>query len=156
MKKGMIITNLPEHCRDCDFYGIKCRITNEMCKYYSENGRPESCPIQEVPDHEDLEEQNRLIKLPCAVGDMVYRIEEHSKSDNPENDDECEKITSLQVLYITFFGDEIQLTCREKKKRGETHCYRPGFSIGRKVFYTREEAEAALKGLERGKGNETD
>lgn len=47
---------------------------------------------------------------------MVYRIEEHSKSDNPENDDECEKITSLQVLYITFFGDEIQLTCREKKK----------------------------------------
>lgn len=106
--------------------------------------------IDKLAEYEDLEEQNRLLKLPVAVGDTVYRIEEHSKSDNPENDDECEKITSLQVLYITFFGDEIQLTCREKKKRGETQCYRPGFSIGRKVFYTREEAEAALKELERG------
>ena len=108
--------------------------------------------IDKLAEYEDLEEQNRLLKLPVAVGDTVYRIEEHSKSDNPENDDECEKITSLQVLYITFFGDEIQLTCREKKKRGETHCYRPGFSIGRKVFYTREAAEAALKEMERGKG----
>lgn len=50
MKKGIIITNLPEHCRDCDFYGIRCRITNEMCKYYSESGRPEGCPIREVPE----------------------------------------------------------------------------------------------------------
>lgn len=108
--------------------------------------------IKKLSDFEDLEEQGKLLRLPVAVGDTVYRIEEHSKSDNSENDDECEKITSLQVLYITFFGDEIQLTCRENKKRGETHCYRPGFSIGRKVFYTREEAEAALKGLERGNG----
>ena len=51
MKKGIIIANLPEHCRDCDFYGIRCKITGEMCKYYKEDGRPEGCPILELPNY---------------------------------------------------------------------------------------------------------
>ena len=51
MKKGLIIANLPEHCRDCDFYGIRCKITGEMCKYYNEDGRPEGCPILELPNY---------------------------------------------------------------------------------------------------------
>lgn len=61
--------------------------------------------------------------------------------------EECGEITELEVMYITFFGDGIQLTCKELKRHGEIRYYRPGFSIGRTVFYTKEEAEAALKEL---------
>lgn len=86
-------------------------------------------------EYEDLEEQGKLLKLPCAVGDTLYRVEE------------CGEITELEVMYITFFGDGIQLTCKELKRHGEIRYYRPGFSIGRTVFYTKEEAEAALKEL---------
>lgn len=104
---------------------------------YEEGGCTKGCHIlkmyRKLAEYEDLEEQGKLLKLPCTVGDTVYRIEE------------CGEITELEVLYITFFGDEIQLTCKELKKHGEVHHYRPGFSIGRKVFYTKEAAEAALK-----------
>ncbi len=58
--------------------------------------------IDKLAEYEDLEEQNRLLKLPCKAGQKAV----------------CE--------------------------------------WGKTVFLTREEAEAALKGLERGKGNETD
>lgn len=68
--------------------------------------------------YEDLEEQGRLIELPCAVGDIVYFI--HQTSTNP-------------IITCTN-ADEFMLTL----------CVMEG-RFGKTVFLTREAAEAALK-----------
>ncbi len=49
MSKGYILVDMPKSCRDCEFFGLVCRITNEKCKYYDEDGRPDWCPIRELP-----------------------------------------------------------------------------------------------------------
>ncbi len=41
--------DVPKSCRDCEFFGFVCRITNEKCEYYNEDGRPDWCPIRELP-----------------------------------------------------------------------------------------------------------
>lgn len=47
-------------CWDCD-------IPPRKCKYISD-------ALKKLADYEDLEEQGRLIKLPCKVGDTVYHV----------------------------------------------------------------------------------
>ena len=37
------------------------------------------CAMEKLADYEDLEEQGRLIKLPCKVGDTVYLIKNSEK-----------------------------------------------------------------------------
>lgn len=41
--------------------------------YYS-NCEEGYCAMEKLADYEDLDEQGRLIKLPCKVGDTVYAI----------------------------------------------------------------------------------
>ncbi len=136
MKKGIIITNLPEHCRDCDFYGIKCRITGEMCKYYSENGRPESCPIREIPDYEDLEEQNKLLGLPCTVGDTVYEVQYLRKRIQPY---------IIITVHVSNCGNFYEWELKDGKGiYGNVNGFSE-YALGKSVFLAYEEAKAALK-----------
>lgn len=136
MKKGIIITNLPEHCRDCDFYGIKCRITGEMCKYYSENGRPESCPIREIPDYEDLEEQNKLLRLPCTVGDTVYEVQYLRKRIQPY---------IIITVHVSNCGNFYEWELKDGKGiYGNVNGFSE-YALGKSVFLAYEEAKAALK-----------
>lgn len=89
---------------------------------------------------ENAEEQGKLLKLPCKLGDITFWTS--------DEDDEGNKIPTVREntpivgiavqedgFYILFDGDN------EYQKVGE-----------RWAFLTREEAEAALKELERGKG----
>lgn len=76
------------------------------------------------------ETDNRLIILPCNVGDMVYRI--HTK-------DHVEK-----HRVIAFHVSASGLWFWDENGR-ET----PVEKIGKTVFFTRAEAEAALKGESR-------
>ena len=46
--------------------------------YYS-NCEEGYCAMEKLADYEDLEEQGRLIKLPCKVGDTVYLIKNSEK-----------------------------------------------------------------------------
>ena len=136
MKKGIIITNLPEHCRDCDFYGIKCRITGEMCKYYSENGRPESCPIREIPDYEDLEEQNKLLRLPCTVGDTMYEVQYLRKRIQPY---------IIITVHVSNCGNFYEWELKDGKGiYGNVNGFSE-YALGKSVFLAYEEAKAALK-----------
>lgn len=136
MKKGIIITNLPEHCRDCDFYGIKCRITGEMCKYYSENGRPESCPIREIPDYEDLEEQNKLLRLSCTVGDTVYEVQYLRKRIQPY---------IIITVHVSNCGNFYEWELKDGKGiYGNVNGFSE-YALGKSVFLAYEEAKAALK-----------
>lgn len=85
--------------------------------------------MERLAEYEGLEEQNRLIKLPCAVGDMVYVL----RLDNTAYMMNNEKVWEIVEDKFEIFHFD---------------------SIGKTVFLTREEAEAALKELERGKGND--
>lgn len=86
--------------------------------------------------YKDLEEAGRLIELPCAVGDTVYR-------------------TILDKVYEytvgSFLVDEngawsmsLLFEQEEKKFAANMDCD----NLGKTVFLTKEEAEAKLKELE--------
>lgn len=88
--------------------------------------------LQKLADYEDLEEQGRLIKLPCKVGDTVYVI--------------VGKNISVQKIQRATIDSEMKIEfCT--KRRGFTL-----FDIGKTVFLVKSEAEAKLKEL-RGAGN---
>ena len=75
-------------------------------------------------DWKEAEEQNKLLKLPCAVGDTVYTL-------NPLPSG---KTVIGETTADAFF-------CALGMLEGR---------FGKTIFQTREEAEAALKELERG------
>ena len=85
--------------------------------------------VSQLKEYKDLEEQGKLLKLPCAVGDTVYT--------------DCSwGIESGIVGSIEIISDRIFVN----NTRGQM------IGGARNIFLTREEAEAALKELERGKG----
>lgn len=92
--------------------------------------------------YEDLEEQRRLLKLPCAVGDMVYTNKSLDfwhlrKEDRPYE-------AKVDFIGITRKGDDNFINV--VFAAGQMFQFK--FSdIGKTVFLTHEEAEAALKGL---------
>lgn len=104
--------------------------------------------LQKLADYEDLEEQGRLVKLPCKVGDVVYRI----------NIGAMKPLIPLRVVEYRF---KIVGNCiREKICCSDDFlCKQPSIiyyaeDIGNKVFLTKSEAEVKLKEL-RGEENGT-
>lgn len=88
--------------------------------------------------YEDAEEQGLLLRLPCKVGDKLYRITPYAK----------EPIITTHVLQINikqFFNEKIIVRIDVMDKMGES-CYFLD-DIGKKVFLSRAEAEAKLKEL---------
>ena len=103
--------------------------------------------LQKLADYEDLEEQGLLLKLPCKVGDVVYRI----------NIGAMKPVIPLRVVEYRF---KIVGNCiREKICCSDDFlCKQPSIiyyaeDIGNKVFLTKSEAEAKLKEL---RGEEND
>ena len=79
--------------------------------------------------YEDLEEQGRLITLPCKIGDTVYGIRRYQ-----------DRIVKAGTVSEMFYNRDGELIIAIKNVcRG---CW------GRQIFGTLEEAEAALKGAE--------
>lgn len=74
--------------------------------------------LSKLTHYEDMEEQGRLIELPCAVGDTIYEV----------HDGEIRTNRLVTKWRITRYLEE-------------------GF-FGESVFTTKEEAEAKLKELE--------
>lgn len=131
----------------CPGIWVKEGFANEGNKTWF-NGYDEGySAINKCADYEDLEEQGKLLKLPCAVGDTVYEVQDLRKRIQPY---------TVVAVHISNCGN---LYGWELKDGKGVYSNVNGFSeyaIGKQVFLTREEAEAALKELERGKGNETD
>lgn len=101
---------------------------------------------EKLADYEDLEEQGRLIKLPCKVGDTVwdndygrpcaYTITAFSFGECEEYI--CEPVTTKEaVFYYANSSGSITGSFAESE-------------IGKSVFLNKSEAEAKLKEL-RGK-----
>ena len=91
---------------------------------------------EQLRGYKALEEQGKLLKLPCAVGDTVWFIKSNfSYMKNPK----AEKVRKIEIIdgEIIFRTEN---RCFEMKR------------IGKTVFLTKEAAEAALEELERGNG----
>lgn len=98
--------------------------------------------LQKLADYEDLEEQGRLIKLPCKVGDVVYAY--CSEFGILPYTVDCividEHITYQCSSYSEPIGD-CPSECLDKIE--------PDISeFGKTVFLTQTEAEQKLKKME--------
>lgn len=98
------------------------------------NGKFITDKLRVYDKYKDLEEQNRLIKLPCKVGDTVYKIKAtFSYFSKPIED---------RIGLIKIYKDEILYTCTSGIKFSTD-------AVGKTVFLTREEAEKALAEAEK-------
>jgi len=93
--------------------------------------------LQKLAYYEDLEEQGRLVALPCKVGDTVYNTTWW--------DDVQEKV---KVAGKTYYR-----TVHKHKVSKSTFDYSDIKEFGKTVFLTKSEAEARLKEL---RGGEND
>lgn len=135
-------------------------LCEEVCRKQTKNGTGcDYCPIQKAFDRlaayenampleqtqelAQAEKDGRLVVLPCKVGDTVYQID---------------YMTNREALK---FGIPATENLFGSRKYARKHAkYRPLFvrerkmlktlysEIGKKVFLTREEADAALKKME--------
>ena len=114
-------------------YDCKLKEGNELLK----------SALDKLADYEDLEEQGRLVKLPCKVGDTVwdndygrpcaYTITAFSFGECEEYI--CEPVTTKEVVfYYTNSSGSITGSFAESE-------------IGKSVFLNKSEAEAKLKEL---------
>lgn len=116
------------HCIGCITKDCDCGIVEDM--------------VKKLADYEDLEEQGRLIKLPCKVGDTVY-------VNGVLGCGEAERYRVIRVDYHSTLG-----TGRNEFYIEALLCADPDSSIafydkqfGKTVFLTKAEAEAKLKEL---------
>ena len=109
----------------------------EKCDGLGASSKCDNCEImtsvcEKLGKYEDLEEQGRLIKLPCKVGDTLYRL-----------------VPNLYREYV-----EIKIAQFVINKTGIYFITDKGVSwsvdkIGKTVFLTKSEAEQKLKEMER-------
>ena len=134
---------MPGSCTECEFgkrYGfvgdVKCRILNE---YFTGNVEP---PYKERPDACPLvkKDKDRLAELPCRLGGTVYANFSISGDYLREKD----RPYPCEVVFIGLSNEpfmHIQFP--------NGRAFPVDFNkIGKTVFLTRKEAEAALKGQE--------
>lgn len=116
-----------------------CGLCCEYCKATEEGGEDcRGCAINQcfnkLGEYEDLEEQGKMLKLPCAVGDTVY-VKLASYCDSAFAEAEVRDFT-----HIISCGFCIVVTSKSFSKQNI-----PFSEFGKTVFQTRKEAEAALK-----------
>ena len=106
---------------------------------------------------EDLEETGKLIELPCKIGDTVYgRFQCYDGKEIREckvigiracqfkADSECYYFVDVEFNIIDpFYRDGRLMICRHQAVIGND------YGSWERVFFTREEAEAALKGADK-------
>lgn len=90
--------------------------------------------IDKLAYYEDYEEQGRLVKLPCKVGDTVYGIS-------------MGKIISLTVNEISIFCMKGEKIINAKCQSDDEFRNYVEREFGKTVFLTKSEAEAKLKEL---------
>lgn len=88
---------------------------------------------EKLAHYEDLAEAGRLVELPCKVGDIVWFIgKDHGSKENSVFLTAVKGIETREGKWKIRLMDFISLMSFD--------------DIGKVIFLTREEAEAALKG----------
>lgn len=93
--------------------------------------------LEKLADYEDLEEQGLLVRLPCKIGDTVYRVNAGAKQP-------IIPMTVSEIHFLCYKNERaVRFDTIGKEDMGE-NCYRLE-DIGKIVFLTREEAEKKLE-----------
>ena len=89
--------------------------------------------IDKLAHYEDLEEQGRLIELPCKIGEKVYDVNKTCEERNLYCEDRyCNKCKTGSFIY------RVTESCFKLSQIND---------VNKTVFLTKEEAEAKLKEL---------
>lgn len=88
--------------------------------------------LEELKSYKDLEEQGLLVRLPCKVGDIMFRINKGAKNPIIEL-----TVTQINITRRSYNLEVIDRDC------GELMCFKN--DIGKTIFLTREEAEKKLE-----------
>ena len=103
-------------------FGVEAR----ACKRTADGFGQEADWLEELKRYRDLEEQGRLLVLPCKVGDMVYEI--------------IEETVPNHYFYINEWKvQDVSMKAVKYADEWESYDYE-------NLYFTREEAEAALEG----------
>lgn len=96
---------------------------------------------KELKKYKDLEEQGLLVRLPCKVGDTVYRVNAGAKQP-------IIPMTVSEIHFLCYKNERaVRFDAIGKEDMGES-CYRLE-DIGRIVFLTHEEAEKKLEEMKK-------
>ena len=92
---------------------------------------------EKLAEYEQLEEQGLLARLPCKIGDTVYRVNAGAKQP-------IIPMTVSEIHFLCYKNERVvRFDAIGKEDMGES-CYRLE-DIGRIVFLTHEEAEKKLE-----------
>lgn len=91
---------------------------------------------RKIAKYEDLEEEGKLLKLPCKVGDTVYTL---------FLDDGKWNISEMKVCLINIQKELKKNVSWIYLENDYAKQYSSLYEFGKIVFYTREAAENALK-----------
>lgn len=106
---------------------------------------------RKLKDYEDLEEQGRLVKLPCKVGDDVWFVPSQTcyKLNILNKHSEANKVYHQKVAKITFSENGWYLECDKDLEYAIVNTL-IGKMFNETWFLTESEAEAKLKELRAG------
>lgn len=92
--------------------------------------------LNKLADYEDLEEQNKLLRPPCAVGETVYEVQDLRKRIQPY---------TIIAVHVSNRGNFYRWELKDGKGiYGNVNGFSE-YALGKSVFLTYEGAEAALK-----------
>ena len=128
---------LTERERNVDGTGVaKEEITDGLLKPFADK------ILTKLAVYEDLEEQGLLVRLPCKIGDTVYRVNAGAKQP-------IIPMTVSEIHFLCYKNERaVRFDAIGKEDMGES-CYRLE-DIGRIVFLTHEEAEKKLEEMQNG------
>lgn len=139
-----IMMHLAEKLAEYEDLEEQCIKENSWClKMLMEKWREFLEDIQELYEYRKAEEQGELLKLPCAVGDIIYVTDRGGQPremimDSPDIRCHCANENNFCMVL-----------CDRKNTGICAYRFRTdGSDIGTRVFLTKSEAERALKETE--------
>lgn len=117
-----------------------CDTCEENCPHLNED----NCPcLQEIlnklAEYQDLEEQGKLLKLPCAVGDIIYEVSYENR------EFVIKEHIVKEFVYRKYRFPRIEIYC--ENENGFLVCNSMG-KLDECLFLTKSAAEQALKEME--------
>lgn len=102
--------------------------------------------LEQLKEYEDLEKQRKLLKLPCAVGDIVYRVYNSTKL-SIRRVYKC-KVIGIKQNYNSFYI-KLHANINEETYSIWIDNWFDKCQIGHEFFLTKQEAEQALQKIKK-------
>lgn len=146
----LTIDEIIEHCgrktgmyeKACDVKYLETAVMGNGIKEYWEHKQVAEY-LRKLKEYEDLEEQGRLIKLPCKVGDKIFL-------DFAGFGKDVDKFTVKDFHLDCFKDGETTLFCDYESNDRTLYGQIDVMEFGKTVFLAESEAEAKLKELRGG------